>query len=392
MSDVEPSVILRDDVPLPSIWRAAHLANLLVSPAHIIPLITAENTSPILPGYDLWDLWPVQLADGATAQFAGGVLWMILSAPVAPDPIYRHAVARIRLLHQRGDAWRDLGPFMPDGLCPGQREWAGSAIYSPDTARITLYYTVAGRRDDRQTTYEQRLFEVSARLAVSVEAFSLTDWHLPHEIIVADGIEYTLVDGSTGVPGFIKGFRDPAFFRDPADGHDYITFTASRAQSAHAFNGLIGMARAPASTGDAWQLMPPLIDADGLNNELERPHIVMHGGLYYVFWSTQRQMFANDAAAGPTGLYGMVATTLRGPYRPLNGSGLVAGNPDTEPHQSYSWWVSNDLSVVSFVDYWGLKGRALADDPTLARAQFGGTPAPLFKLSLDEDCAHICQG
>ena len=135
--------------------------------------------------------------------------------------------------------------------------------------------------------------------------------------------------------------------------------------------------------------MPPLIDADGVNNELERPHLVVHNGLYYVFWSTQRHMFAIEGAAGPTGLYGMVASSVLGPYRPLNGSGLVAGNPVAEPHQSYSWWVCNDLSVVSFVDHWGLNGRALADEPALNRGQFGGTPAPVFTLELDGDCTRI---
>jgi levansucrase len=85
----------------------------------------------------------------------------------------------------------------------------------------------------------------------------------------------------------------------------------------------------------------------------------------------------------------MVADSVLGPYRPVNGSGLVAGAPDAEPSQSYSWWVCDDLSVVSFVDHWGMNGRILADDPGLNRSQFGGTPAPVFKLSLDGDCAKI---
>jgi levansucrase len=100
-------------------------------------------------------------------------------------------------------------------------------------------------------------------------------------------------------------------------------------------------------------------------------------------------MFDPSGPTGPTALYGMVADSVLGPYQPLNGSGLVAATPAAEPRQSYSWWVCDDLSVVSFVDHWGLSGRSISDDLVLNRAQFGGTPAPVFKLSLDGNCAKI---
>jgi levansucrase len=82
----------------------------------------------------------------------------------------------------------------------------------------------------------------------------------------------------------------------------------------------------------------------------------------------------------PNGLYGMVADHLFGPYRPLNGSGLVLANPAQAPTQAYSWFVSADLIVASFVDAWGEVGKAAQDD-----LQFGGVPAPLLKLRVDGD-------
>jgi len=374
----------------PTAWHKGHLADLALSQDNLIPIIPVAATTPLLPGYDLWDLWPVQCADGTTASFAGGTLWMILSAPALPNPDERHGVARIRLMLEAGGGWTDLGNFMPDGLCPGQREWAGSAVYDPSTRRITLYYTVAGRRGDTEVRFEQRLFEVSAVVQCDGRDINFRDWRAPHEIIVSDGISYMHVDGTESVPGFIKGFRDPAHFCDPTDACRYIVFTASGAHAASRYNGVIGIAMASGS-GDStiWNTLPPLIDADGLNNELERPHLIAHRGLYYLFWSTQRHMFAPDGPSGPTGLYGAVADSVLGPYRPLNGSGLVAANPDEEPRQSYSWWVCHDLSVVSFVDHWGLKGRALGEHPELNRAQFGGTPAPIFQLMLDGERAKI---
>jgi len=117
--------------------------------------------------------------------------------------------------------------------------------------------------------------------------------------------------------------------------------------------------------------------------------MVHRGGRYYVFWSTQRHTFSPDAVAGPNGLYAMVADTLSGPWRAVNGNGLVAANPLHEPTQSYSWWVTGDDEVWSFVDYWGMAGRALADHPELVRGQFGGTTAPVFRLRYDGDRVAI---
>jgi levansucrase len=388
-----PNVAHHTPMPVPAVkssrWCAEHLAEMRTPTENIIPLISAADVKPLLPGHDLWDLWPIQLDDGSKAVISDSSVWMILSAPKVPNPFDRHGVARIRLMQLKGTAWHDLGYFLPDALCPGQREWAGSAVYDPSTGRVTLYYTVAGRRSDTAVRYEQRIFEVSAKLNTDAGHIVCSDWETPHEIIVAEREHYMRVDGSESEPGFIKGFRDPAFFRDPADGKAYIVFTGSRAHSSHRFNGVIGIATAPKTGEVLWQTLPPLIDADSLNNELERPHLIHYRGLYYVFWSTQQAMFDPSGPTGPTALYGMVADSVLGPYQPLNGSGLVAATPAAEPRQSYSWWVCDDLSVVSFVDHWGLSGRSISDDLVLNRAQFGGTPAPVFKLSLDGNCAKI---
>ncbi len=73
------------------------------------------------------------------------------------------------------------------------------------------------------------------------------------------------------------------------------------------------------------------------------------------------------ARKGPTGLYGMVAPSLHGPYEPLNGTGLVIANPAAEPRQGYCWQVLDTLEVISFVDHWGLHGRDIFAEPDLQR-------------------------
>jgi hypothetical protein len=46
-----------------SVWTAAHVSAIAAGDGAAIPLITADQVQTILPGTDLWDMWPVQLAD-----------------------------------------------------------------------------------------------------------------------------------------------------------------------------------------------------------------------------------------------------------------------------------------------------------------------------------------
>jgi levansucrase len=345
-----------------------------------IALITAADAAPILPGLDLWDSWPLAHEDGHTAIVDGRQYWFFLSAPCFPDPGQRHNAAKIRLASLGSDGWRDHGDCLPDALSPGSREWAGSAVLHTDGTSVTLFFTAAGRRGEGHS-FEQRLFAASGVLGNQGPG----GWTHSDELVRPDGARYFIAaeDEGEGAPGMIKAFRDPAWLRDPATGQAHLLFTASAGWDDNAYNGVIGLATQDAD--GAWQLEDPLISAVGVNNELERPHVVLRGGRYYLFWSTQRRTFDPSCGTGPNGLYAMVADQLRGPYRPVNGTGLVAGNPAAEPTQSYSWWVTGEGEVWSFIDHWGLRGRSFADHPELLRQQFGGTPAPVFRLTFDGD-------
>ncbi|WP_295531410.1 glycoside hydrolase family 68 protein [Novosphingobium sp. Chol11] len=367
-----------------SLWTREAIARIAAAPIPFAPLIELSAVHRVLPGFDLWDYWPVQERDGSTATIAGGALQMLLAAPVLDDPDARHGIARIRLMHQTASGWRDLGHLFPDGFSPGSREWSGSAIIDADHSRITLYFTVAGRRGEPVLSFEQRLFETAAPLRIVDGAPQLGPWSIPVESVAADGLVYQSDMSGGGAIGTIKAFRDPAWFQDPADGQEYLVFAGSLARSVSAWNGAVGIAR---RAQGQWALADPLITADGLNNELERPHTIFRGGRYYCFWSTQAKVFASDGPRGPNGLYGMVADQMAGPWRPLNGSGLVFANPAASPVQAYSWLVLNDLSVIAFVDRPGLPAEPA--DPVIARRHFGGTPAQPLQLALDGDLAVL---
>jgi levansucrase len=67
---------------------------------------------------------------------------------------------------------------------------------------------------------------------------------------------------------------------------------------------------------------------------------------------------------------------MAGPWRPLNGTGLVLANPADCPQQTYSWYVDAALQVCSFVD-------------VLPGGGFGGVPAPLLQLALEGERSRV---
>ena len=365
--------------PATTHWSAAAVAGIARQHDACLPVLGVADVVPIVPDHDLWDMWQIAYADGRTAMPEGRSWWFFLATPRFDDPDWRHDAARIRLTSHGADGWRDHGDVFPDGFTPGSREWSGCAVLADDDVTLTMYFTATGRRGQPRT-FEQRLFETTGRFLPA--AARTTGWRDPVESVANDGIRYAPADQAVAVDDRIKGFRDPGYFRDPADGAEYLLFVGSAGGTVH--DGVVGAAT---RTATGWSLIDPLIDAIGVNSELERPHIVVRDGRYYLFWSTQAKRFAPGLVA-PTGLYAAVADRIAGPWRPVNGTGLVAGNPPAEPTQAYCWWVTGELDVISFVDFWGLDG-ATADTPARRRAHFGGTAAPWFRLAIDGDRVTI---
>uniref|UniRef100_B0SW97 Levansucrase n=1 Tax=Caulobacter sp. (strain K31) TaxID=366602 RepID=B0SW97_CAUSK len=383
MSSLFPSAVADKRVP-PNRWEAADVARIDRGRMDAAPLIVEADIVRIAADLDIWDAWPVQTRAGAPVEFGEGVtLWMALGAPRFEDPDARHGHARIHLLQHDARGWSHRGLLMPEGFSPGSREWSGSAVLDADQRTLTLYFTATGRAGEETLTFEQRLFSARATLERSGEHLTFSGWRDLREIVSRDPEHYMASDGGVGVIGTIKAFRDPAYFHDPRDGRHYLFFAGSAAGAGSEFNGVIGAAVSQSGEAGDWRLAPPLIDATDVNNELERPHVIMAGGLYYMFWSTQTHVFAPNLRHAPTGLYGMVSSSLAGGWRPLNGSGLVLANPQGAPRQAYSWLVLPDLSVISFADDWGR-----AQDAQGAR-RFGATFAPTLRLRLAADVAGL---
>ncbi|WP_143737769.1 glycoside hydrolase family 68 protein [Microbispora sp. GKU 823] len=372
----------------PARWTRRHLAAPAGGAATAAPVIGLPAPPRVLPHHDVWDLWPIQEEDGSTSVVRGRELWMALSAPPwatpteasrpRPPPAARQGRRRLDRPRSR----------LRDGASPGSREWSGSAVRRPD-GTVSVFYTAAGRRGEARPTFAQTVVEARARLLTEGGRVLLDQAAEHREVLRSDGVTYLPADDIEGGPGRIKAFRDPGWFRDPADGREYLLVAASVAPSGDADHAFMGAVALAAATPDGWSLRPPLLVADGVNHEIERPHVVVHRSSYYLFFSTHRHSFHPPGSA-PTGLYGFVAPSLTGPYRPLNGSGLVLRNPAEEPDQAYAWLVLPDLKVVSFLNYRSIGGPdPWQAGPAEARAAFGGTIAPVLELTLREAATSV---
>ena len=385
---------------------------------------TASTTAPAagLPDADpapdlhVWDTWPLRTRSGEIARVDGWQVLISLTAPVDVTPGERHDIAEHRYFVSRdGKKWTDRGPVFgddalgdeddesgesPDSDALGTRQWAGSALY--DDGDLYLFYTAAGDPDSEELTYTQRL-AVAHGGSVDTSDGDLTiegPWSHEH-LLEPDGKWYE-TQAQSGEMTYT--FRDPWFFEDPASGRTHLVFESNTPAASgdcggrsdqQAFNGCVGLAVSPSGDPLDWEFRPPIFDSVCVNQEIERPHVVVYGGRYYLFVSSHVDTFA-PGLAGYDALYGFVADSLGGDYRPLNGSGLVVTNPATAPFQAYSWLAvghGEELLVSGFLNYPDFDGERLAEIAALSgeeqRQRFAGTLTPTLRLAVEGEETRI---
>ncbi|WP_254766926.1 glycoside hydrolase family 68 protein [Salinilacihabitans rarus] len=384
-------------------WSREQAERIERTPSNTAPVVYPPAADPA-PDVHVWDTWFLRERDGSIAEVDGWRVIFSLTAPADCLPGKRHDVATIRYFYSRdGERWHAGGPVFEAGRALGSRQWAGSALYDDD-GTVSLFYTAAGFRDEADLTYHQRIaVGAGGRIDADGDGLELVG-PFDHEILLAaDGDRYETEAQSRGM---IYTFRDPWFYEDPATGETHLLFEANTPvpegaavadgdPARQAFNGSVGLATSPTGDPTDWVFEEPILDAVGVNQELERPHVVERDGRYHLFVSSHLHTFAPDLE-GHDALYGFVADSLRGPYRPLNGSGLVLTNPANAPYQTYSWLAyehAGELLVSSFFNYYDLGGLGIDDVGTLPGEEqlrrFGGTVAPTMRLRLDGDRTRL---
>ena len=380
-------------------WSREQAARIERTPETVAPIIYPPETDPA-PHVHIWDTWLLREPDGSFATIDGWRVILSLTAPSGMLPGKRHDAAEIRAFASRdGRDWHDVGPVF-DGGALGSRQWAGSALYDGD--ELVVFYTAAGDADEHDLSYGQQIVAATGgRVEAGPERVTIEGpWS--HEVILEPDSER--YETSAQSRGMIYTFRDPWFFED--EGERYLLFEANTPVPdgsdacggdpvQQEFNGSIGLARSPTGDPTDWLLEDPIVDAVCTNQELERPHVISREGSYYLFISSHRHTFA-PGLDGFDALYGFVGDSLRGPYRPLNGSGLVATNPENAPYQAYSWLVyphDEELLATSFFNYYDLGPLGIDDVGRLPedeqKRRFGGTLAPTLRIGVDGDRTEV---
>ena len=403
MSNVIESGLQTLAAKKPSIWTRADALKVNENdPTTTQPLVSGDF--PVMSDdVFIWDTMPLRDIDGNVLSVDGWSVIFTLTAERQPnDPANidangnyditldwnnRHGRAKICYWYSNtGKDWVFGGRVMAEGVSPTVREWAGSPVLLNNKGEVDLYYTAV--------TPGATIVKVRGCVKTNNKGVEVSEFISVKPLFEADGKIY-----QTETQNPYWGFRDPFPFRDPKSGKLYMLFEGNVAgdRGSHVVGpeeigdvppgyedvgnsryqtACIGIAEAADEDGDSWTLLPPLLTAVGVNDQTERPHFVFQDGKYYLFTISHKFTYG-EGVTGPDGVYGFVSDELFGPYVPLNGSGLVLGNPPSQPYQTYSHYVMPNGLVTSFIDSVPVDKATTGMD-----YRIGGTEAPTVKIKL----------
>ncbi|WP_345525440.1 glycoside hydrolase family 68 protein [Nocardioides endophyticus] len=406
-------------------------------PAYTMPTVPQDFPDMSNGEVWVWDTWP--LTDERSNQYSVNG-WEVIMSLVADRGLGfddRHVFAKIGYFYRpagipadqrpRDGGWTYGGLVFDEGVTgqifddqsySHQTQWSGSARVFPD-GQIKLFFTdVAFYRNPDGTDrkpYDARIALSQGRIHADQDGVWFTGFNRVRDLLQADGQWY-----QTGAQNPFYNFRDPFTFQDPR--YPNKTFMVFEGNSAgqrgsrsctnqdlgyrpgdpHAEDletvmdtgailqmANIGLAVADNRQLTKWHFLPPILSANCVTDQTERPQIYLQGGKYYLFTISHRGTFASGID-GPEGVYGFVGNGIRSDYQPLNrGSGLALGNPtnlnyaagnpfdpDFNQHpgafQAYSHYVMPGGLVQSFIDTIGTKNNF----------RRGGTLGPTVKINI----------
>ncbi|RXZ68005.1 glycoside hydrolase family 68 protein [Agromyces albus] len=401
----------------------------------------------------VWDTWTLTEGNADQPSFKG---WEVIFSLVADRNLGfddRHTYARLGYFFRKAGipaeerpengGWTYGGLVFPDGASGAifedqsfshQTEWSGSTrIFDGNKLRI-FYTAVAFYRDAAGQDIkpaDPRIVQSEGRIFADENGVWMTGFRDQHELLVPDGTYYQTKDQNPFV-----NFRDPFTFEDPAHpGKTFMVFEGNtggvrdqvectaedlgyRPEDLQGENplgevpvgegvpggppeipadanlrmGNVGLAVADNKALTEWHFLPPILSANCVTDQTERPQIYIKDGKYYIFTISHRSTFA-PGIDGPEGVYGFVGDGVRSDFQPVNrGSGLALGSPsnlnfavgfpfapDFNQHpgqfQAYSHYVMPDGLVQSFIDTIG----------TSEDFRRGGTLAPTVRVNIDGD-------
>ena len=386
---------------------------------------------------DVWDSWPVQDAkSGVVSNWNGYQL--VISMAGAPNKNSNH----IYLLYRKyGDNdfthWKNAGPIFGYNALEDDQQWSGSATVNSDGS-IQLYYTKNDTSGGKLNW--QQLASATLNLAVENDEVVIKSVENDHILFGGDNYHYqsypkfmsTFDDDHNhdGNPDRTDNYclRDPHIIED--NGSRYLIFESNTGDenyqgekqiykwsnyggddafnlksflnivnNKHLYNlaswanGSIGILKLDDNEKNpsVAELYTPLVTSHMVTDEVERPSVVKMGGKYYLFTASrinkstdaEGTVAAREAVGDDVVMLGFVSDSLRGKYRPLNGSGVVltASVPADWRTSTYSYYAvpvegsSDTLLVTSYMTNRG----------GIAGAENKSTWAPSFLIKMNED-------
>ncbi|MGR0319724.1 glycoside hydrolase family 68 protein [Agromyces sp. ZXT2-3] len=386
----------------------------------------------------VWDTWPLTDEDGNQYSVNG---WEVIFSLVADRSLgfdERHHYAKIGYFYRPADVPVDerpenggwtygglvfdegvTGEIFEDQSFTHQTQWSGSARIFKG-GEIKLFFTdVAFYRNPDGSNikpYDPRIALSVGKVHSNKNEVFFTGFDTVHDLLQADGTYY-----QTGEQNEFFNFRDPFTFEDPDNpGETYMVFEGNTAmpreeaycteedlgyrggdpyaETVEEVNASgatyqianVGLAKAKNEELTEWEFLPPVLSANCVTDQTERPQYVFKDGKAYLFTISHRGTYA-AGIDGPEGVYAFVGDGIRSDFQPLNhGSGLALGNPtnlnfaggqpfapDYNQHpghfQAYSHYVMPGGLVQSFIDTIGTHDDFVR----------GGTLAPTVKIDLD---------
>ncbi|MBT2292787.1 glycoside hydrolase family 68 protein [Paenibacillus albidus] len=327
---------------------------------------------------DVWDTWPLQNADGTVANYNGYHIVFGL----AGDP-NRGSDTFIYLFYQKAgetsiDSWKNAGRVFKDTdkLGPNDpilnnqaEEWSGSATLTSD-GEVRLFYTnrhpwiaESGFFGKQTLTTAQinvsepdgntlkvdgvedfkSIFDGDGKFYQTVEqAFGGGDYSDNHTLrdphyVEDNGRKYLVFEANTGLNTGYQG--EESFFNRAYYGGSHVFFEAEKKKLLQSpdkkFMSLANGALGIIELNDDYSLkavMRPLLASNTVTDEIERANVFELNGKWYLFTSSRgSKMFIDGIDKEDIYMLGYVSDSLTGPYKPLNGTGLVL-HQDLNPY------------------------------------------------------------
>lgn len=381
-------------------WPVGPLSNIQLSSDNTQPIVGPKGQGIRVADWIVRDPFPITNLDGSLAKIGG---YYVVAGLATPRNDTLGTLREIDYIYSRdGVNWAEGGALIgskatagiPGGL--GDQLFSGDIRYDASQNRLLIYYTPVTGSGTSDYPVSPSGPQIPQQIAVATETPNATGHGLTFTNFTQYGIQLE-PDGAwyakpetANTETEVVGFRDPNFFHDPVTGQNFLTFCANWGTDQTVGVGstgdqkfpnagpenvdptlprndaAIGIAVATDKTLLHWKLLPPVFGAIGVNEQTELPHIIYDKGRYYLFTSTHDRTFVEDLKYKyPEGMYGFVASSLSGPYQPLNGTGLVIADPPADSLQNYAWKAvsvgGDNLEVISFIN----KGNSGTISPAL---------------------------